>query len=183
LESGRHGGDWVTLALLGKTWGRRGELIAISLTSGPERFTGLERVYLFGGAGAPDVPRPAELESVWEHRGQLVFKFRGIDSITEAERLERSEVRVPLEQRAPLEAGEYYESDLVGCEVLERSTGERIGTVEAFLQGGGPALLEVGTAGEALLIPFARAICVEIDVAARRILVDLPDGLKELNAR
>ncbi|MGE5648199.1 MAG: ribosome maturation factor RimM [Acidobacteriota bacterium] len=178
----RREGDWVALALLGKTWGRRGELIAVSLTSGPERFDGLEHVYLFG---AGDDGRRVELESVWEHRGQLVFKFRGIDSISDAEHLEGAEVRVPRAERAELPEGEYYQSDLVGCEVVERANGERLGTVTALQDSGGPLLLEVaGAAGaEPLLVPFARAICVEIDVAARRIVVDLPEGLKELNVR
>jgi 16S rRNA processing protein RimM len=177
--------DWVTLALLGRTWGRHGELIAMSLTSGPERFSGLEHVYLFGSEGAPGALRPIELECVWEHRGQLVFKFRGIDSISEAERLEGAEVRVPREQRAELPQDEYYQSDLIGCEVFDHANGERLGSVTALQDSGGPLLLEVGGAGrtEPLLIPFARAICVEIDVAARRIAVDLPEGLKELNVR
>jgi 16S rRNA processing protein RimM len=172
------------LAVLGGTWGRRGELTGISLTSGPERFAGLERVYLFGEKAGSD-PQCLELESVWEHRGQLVFKFRGVDSISDAERLERSEVRVPFSERAPLAGDEYYESDLVGCEVFERASGERLGVVTALEGHGGPPLLAVssGSAREPLLIPFARAICVEIDVAAKRIAVELPEGLKEINVR
>jgi 16S rRNA processing protein RimM len=175
----------VTVAVLGKTWGRRGELIAVSMTSGPERFDGVEQVYLFGSAGAPGGSRPLAVESVWEHRGQLVFKFRGIDSISDAEPFEGAEVRVPSGARAPLPDGEYYQSDLIGCEVVDRSTGERLGKVDAFQESGGPMLLAVSRedAGEPLLIPFARAICVEIDVPGRRIAVDLPEGLKELNVR
>jgi 16S rRNA processing protein RimM len=172
------------LAVLGRTWGRRGELTGISLTSGPERFAGLERVFLFGEK-AGNEPQCLDLESVWEHRGQLVFKFRGVDTITDAERLERAEVRVPLSERAPLSGDEFYESDLVGCEVFERSNGERLGSVTALVGQGGPPLLEVrgAGAGEPLLVPFARAICVEINVEAKRILVELPAGLKEINVR
>jgi 16S rRNA processing protein RimM len=175
----------VTVAVLGKTWGRRGELLAVSLTSGPERFEGVETVYLFGSAGAPDAARPIDLEFVWEHRGQLVFKFRGIDSISDAEPLRGVEVRVPGSARAALADGDYYQSDLIGCEVVDRMTGERLGKVEAFQESGGPRLIEVRRedAAESWLIPFARAICVEIDVPGRRILVDLPAGLKELNVR
>jgi 16S rRNA processing protein RimM len=136
------------------------------------------------GGGAPGASESLELESVWAHRGQLVFKFRGIDSITDAERLEGAEVRVPREQRASLPSGEYYQSDLIGCAVLDRATGDSIGTVEAFQELGAPVLEVSGAAGnEPLLIPFARAICVEIDIEGRRIVVDLPAGLKELNVR
>lgn len=157
-------------------------MFAVSLTTGAERFQDVGRVWLFdtrsdGGS------KPMDLESVWEHRGGLVFKFRGVDSISEAEPLQRSEVRLPGEARVPLPEGEYYQSDLVGCEVIEAGSGEPLGTVAAFQEYGGPALLEVSRPGEPLLIPFVRSICRQVDIAGRRILVDLPDGLKELNSR
>ncbi|MGO9095936.1 MAG: ribosome maturation factor RimM [Bryobacteraceae bacterium] len=170
----------MALAALGRVWGRRGELFAVSLSGGPERFQDLREVYLFGGPGAPGAERPVEIESVWEHRGGLVFKFRGIDSIEDAERFEHAEVRIPREARRQLPEGEYFQADLVGCEVVEKAGGERLGVVTACQEYGGPMLLEVERQPEPLLVPFARAICVEIDVGRRRIVVDLPEGLKEL---
>ena len=167
--------EWVTVALLGKTRGNRGELTAISLSSKPERFEALRHVRLFGPiapAGAP-----YEVESTWFHDATLIFKFRGVDSISDAERLSGCEVRVPLSERAPLDPGEYYESDLIGCEVIDRGTGASLGRVEALQDGGGAGLLAVGD----LLIPFAKSICVEIDPSARRITVELPEGLRDLN--
>jgi 16S rRNA processing protein RimM len=181
LEPERSAADaaWVTVAVLGRVWGRRGELEATSLTSGPQRFQGVQQVYLFRPDGAPEA-RPLPLESVWEHRGRLVFKFRGIDSISDAEPLQGAEVRLPREERAPLAEGEYYQSDLVGCEVVERATGERLGSVVGWQELGGPLLLDVRGAGKPVLVPFVRSICVEIDVPGRRIAVDLPEGLKDL---
>ncbi len=179
--------SWVTLARLARSWGRRGELIADSLTSGAERFSGVKEVYLFApeGAGsgpesAGSVARPIGIESVWDHRGRLVFKFQGIDSIDEAEPLQGLDVRLPRSERAPLADGEFYQSDLIGCEVVERSTGERLGAVVDWVDNGGPLLLDVRGDGKPVLIPFVKAFCVEIDVPGRRIGVDLPDGLKEL---
>lgn len=173
----------MAIALLGRAWGRRGELQAVSLSRGLERFRELREVFLFGGEGAPGAERRFEVESVWEHRGRLVLKFRGVDSIADAETLQGAEVRVPRSQRAPLEAGEYYQSDLIGCQVVERATGEPVGTVSGWRECGGPLLIEVRAAerAEPILVPFVRAICVEIDVERRRILVDLPEGLKELS--
>jgi len=163
--------EWVTVALLGKTRGNRGELTAFSLSSKPERFESLREVYLFGSG------EKYEVEETWFHLRTLIFKFRGVDTISDAEKLVGAEVRVPLSERAPLDPGEYYESDLIGCEVFERSTGESLGRVSALQDGGGAGLLEVG----ALLIPFSKAICVEIDPAGKRITVELPAGLKDLN--
>jgi 16S rRNA processing protein RimM len=118
------------------------------------------------------------VEKAWFHDGVLIFKFAGIDTISDAESLRGAEVRVPLEDRAELEPGEYFQSDLIGCEVVERSTGQSLGRVADWADAGsGLLVLESGA-----LIPFARSICVEIDLAGRRILADLPEGLKELNA-
>lgn len=138
----------------------------------------MREVTLAGPAGQE---RQAEIESVWEHRGGLVFKFRGVDSISDAEALEGAEVRIPFEARRKLDENEYYQDDLVGCEVVERATGRKLGVVSGWREYGGPPLLEVEREGEPLLIPFARAICVEIDPAGRRISVELPEGLAELN--
>lgn len=166
------GEAWITIALLGKTRGNRGEITALSLSSKPARYSVLREVYLFG------VGKPYEVEETWFHNGTLIFKFRGVDCISDAELLSGCEVRVPLAERAPLDADEFFQSDLIGCEVVERTTGERIGAVVDWDDSGGAGLLVVE--GD-LLIPFARSICVEIDPAAKRIAVELPPGLKELN--
>jgi 16S rRNA processing protein RimM len=168
---------WVAVALLGKTRGLRGEVTALALSSKPERYDALREVFLFG-AGHPAEGARFEVESTWFHNGVLIFKFQGVDSIAAAECLSGAEVRIPLSQRAPLETGEYFESDLLGCEVVDRRTGERLGRVTRWDDGGGSGLLVVE--GD-LLIPFARSICVEIDPAAKRIAVELPEGLKDLN--
>ena len=171
------GNQWVTLALLGKSRGNRGELLALPLGSRPERFDGLQAVFL-----TPDESRqtPARygVESVWWHEQRLVLKFAGVDSISDAEALQGWQVCVPRAERAPLEPGEYYLDDLVGCAVADRGTGEPLGTVTAWSEAGGGSMLEVD--GEWLL-PFVKAICVSVELEGRRILVDLPLGLRELN--
>ena len=169
--------DWVTVALLGKTRGNRGEVTALALTSKPERYLKLTEVYLFAPPNFQSGTRH-EVESLWFHNGTPVFKFRGVETISEAEHLQGAEVRVPISQREPLEPGEYFQADLIGCEVVDRRTGERLGLVTAWQDSGGPGLLVVDGS---LLIPFARSICVEIDAASKRIAVELPEGLKDLN--
>jgi len=165
-------GEWVAIALLGKPRGNRGELTAISLSSKPERFDALERVYL---SGHPD---PFVIEEIWEHKGALIFKFEGIDSISDAEKYHGCEVRVPASERAELEPGEYFHSDLIGCEVIDLASGNSIGKVTALQDAGGGGLLVVE--GD-ILVPFATGLCKLIDIEKRRIEVQLPDGLLELN--
>jgi len=170
-------GEWVTVALLGKTRGNRGEVTALALSDKPERYGALREVFLFGGGEFGSSQR-YEVESTWFHDGTLIFKFRGVDTISDAESLAGAEVRIPLSQRAPLEPDEFFQSDLVGCEVVDRRTGESLGRVSGWEDSGGSGLLVVEGG---LLIPFARAICVEIRPEANRIAVELPEGLKDLN--
>jgi 16S rRNA processing protein RimM len=173
---------WVAIALLTSSRGIRGEIQAVPFSDNAERFQSLKDVFLFGAEGTEAEPLRIEVESVWEHRGRAIFKFRGIDSIPDAERLRGKEVRIPLEERPALPQGEYYQSDLVGCEVVDRASGELVGQVKGWQECGGPALLEIaGADGKEILVPFAGSICVEIDTAARRIRVDLPEGLKDIN--
>ncbi len=163
---------WVTIAVLGKPRGNRGEITAFSFSSKPERFQALKEVFLFGEG------RRFEVESTWFHMDTLVFKFRGVDTISDAALLSGAEVRVPAEERVPLEENEFFQSDLIGCEVFDAASGVRVGSVTGWEDGGGHGLLVVDGG---LLIPFARSICKQIDPAARRIAVELPVGLKDLN--
>jgi 16S rRNA processing protein RimM len=162
--------DWISIAQLGKPRGIRGEIVGYSLSSKPERFARLKNVRILSESYA--------VEEVWVHGGALVFKFAGIDSMTDAEKLRGAEVQVPLSERVELEPGEYFHSDLIGCEVRERVSGRVVGKVTSFEEYGGPPLLEIDN-GRAL-IPFVKAICVDIRPAEKLIFADLPEGLEDL---
>jgi 16S rRNA processing protein RimM len=164
----------VLLARLLRARGIRGEITAAHFGSTLERFEGLKATLADPREAVPAAE--VEVESAWEHNGLLVLKFRGMDTRTDAESIQGFELRVPLLERPPVRAGEYYLTDLIGCEVVERN-GNSLGRVIEW-QDVGAGLLVVGD--EELMIPFARSFCVEIDLAARRIVVELPEGLKEL---
>jgi len=72
--------------------------------------------------------RELEVEELWPHKSYLVLKFVGIDSISEAEALIGCELQVPLAERAELEPGWAYVSDLVGCTLFDR--GREVGAVK-----------------------------------------------------
>ena len=160
--------DLVTIARLLHPRGNKGEIAAIPLSSNPER---VRRAFVNGSE--------YEIENVWRHGERIVFKFRGVDSISTAEPLSGAEVGIPREQRSELPEGEYYNDDLIGCSVFDRH-GAEIGTVRCWHEYGGPLLLEVDAQGRELLIPFAKSICIEIDLSRNRIVVDLPEGLIDL---
>ena len=168
---------WVAVGRLYGTRGNRGELIGEIYSSQPGREEKLKEVKLDAGGRE----RLVQVERIWRHNGRPVFKFAGIDSISEAELWRGADVLVPEAERAAPEEGEYSHADLIGCVLVAAGTGETAGVVKGVEEYGGPPLLRVEAVdGREILIPFARAICKEIDVAAKTIRVELPEGLTEL---
>jgi 16S rRNA processing protein RimM len=158
--------------------GRRGEVAAELHTSFPERFA--ERRELFGLA-ADGSRRELQLEEHWFHKGNVILKFAGVDSISDAELLVGLELQIPEGERAELETGAAYISDLVGCEVVDR--GRSIGTVTEVRFGAGEApLLVIRREEQEFLVPYAEAFLKNVDLQARRIEMELPEGLLELQA-
>jgi 16S rRNA processing protein RimM len=193
---------WVLVARILRARGNKGEVAAEILTDFPERLTRLQEVFV-GHADGKNEPRRMPLKSCWlsqNHRGQAVFHFDGVDSISEAEKFRGLEVLLPFAQRVTLPAGQYFVSDLIGCSVFESPASPPIvasspcalaeapallGTVRGVQFPGegisGTPLLEVETSRGEILIPLAVDICTKIDPAARRIDVILPEGLRDLN--
>ena len=171
--------EFITIARVLKPQGRRGEVAAELHTDFPERFASRKRIFLLARDGRRT---EAELESHWLHKGRVILKFRGVDSISAAEALAGSEVQISWTERVELEAGAEYISDLVGSEVFETSGEARsLGEIEDILFGAGEApLLTLKHAGAELLIPFAEAYVKHFDRERKRLEVVLPDGLLEL---
>ena len=167
--------SWIILAELVRARGNRGEIAVNDLTTGPERFTELGSVTLL----APDdaVKGEFEIEEAWDHNGFTILKFKGIDSINDAEKLRGFRAAIRPSRRRPLEAGEFFFGDLVGCQVIDAKNQTVYGRVAAVQEQGGPGLLELE---DGLLIPFVKDICVGIKPEEGRIEVILPDGLVEL---
>ncbi len=109
-----------------------------------------------------------------------VVAFEGLAGIDEVEPLIGQELRVPEDTLQALEPGQYYEHQLVGCAV-ETVAGAPVGAVVKVEGGaGGTRLVVDGERGE-IQIPFAAAICVDVDGPGKRIRIDPPEGLLELN--
>jgi 16S rRNA processing protein RimM len=158
------------------------------LTDFPDRLTRLKSAHLWNGRTEP--PLSVRVRSCWlshSRGGQAIFLFEDSNSISDAEKLVGLEVQIPLSERIALPAGSFYVSDLVGCEIQDRDSGKLIGQVRDVQFPGeelkGTPLLEVDSTSGELLIPLAQEICVQIDTAARRIEVVLPEGLDDLNRK
>jgi len=173
--------EFITLARVLKTQGRRGEVAGEIYSDVPGRFSaGMKLLAL---PREPDaLRRELEVEELWPHKGLLVLKFVGVDSISEAEPLVGCELQVPRSQRSELQAGWNYVSDLVGCAVLDH--GREIGCIEDVQFGAGeaPLLIVRDAAAKLVEIPFAEAYLDSVDVEQKQVRMKLPEGLLEVNA-
>ncbi|HVR26520.1 MAG TPA: ribosome maturation factor RimM [Candidatus Polarisedimenticolia bacterium] len=172
--------DFITLARVVKTQGRRGEVAGEIYSDVPGRFA--PGMMLLALPREPNkIRRELEVQDFWPHKGLLVFKFAGVDSISEAETLVGCELQVPQSQRSELQAGWNYVSDLVGCSLLDR--GRDIGRIEDVEFGAGEApLLIVRDVARRVEIPFAEAYLDSVDLERRQVRMNLPEGLLEVNA-
>ena len=191
---------FVTVARILRARGNKGEVAAELLTDFPERLPEIKEMSLREQSGAR---RGVVLRAFWvdrNHPGKGVFHFEGVNSIDDAEKLRGLEVQIPLERRAEVPAGSFFVTDLIGCSVFELAATASpvssspcslaqapalLGTVrDVYFPGEGQPgtpLLAVDTSRGELLVPLAEDICKRLDVVARRIEVQLPEGLRELN--
>jgi 16S rRNA processing protein RimM len=173
--------DWAAMAVVGRVaraHGIRGQVIVNPETDFPEqRFRPGASVFVKRGSAVDALL----VTTVRFQNGRPVIGFEGVQTMNDAEMLAGLELRVPVEELAALPAGTFYHHDLVGCHVVT-GRGEEVGTVEG-VEGtvGGSRLVVAGARGE-ILIPLATEICRTIDVSGKRIVIDPPEGLLDLNA-
>lgn len=166
--------DLVEIARIARPRGIRGEVIAEVITDFPERFEGLEAV----AAVQPNGERlELTIQNAWFQNERIVLKFEGIDSIEAAERLRDASICVPESEVVELEEGEFFDWHLEGCRVFTID-GEELGSVKQIMRTGGTEILVIEGERE-YLVPFAETICTEVDVEAKRVVIDPPEGLLE----
>lgn len=176
-QQGSSDDDLVLVGSVGRTHGLRGELVINPHTDFPD-----ER---FAPGAALLVKRGASLETLTVatmrvHQGRPLVTFTGVASIEAAEKLGRPDLWIRAADRDEAPEGEFYHDELIGCRV-ETMSGQAVGVVTRIDETGGVPLLVIGDGADELLVPLAEAICRVIDPAARRIVIDPPDGLLDVN--
>jgi 16S rRNA processing protein RimM len=143
----------------------------------PDRFVPGLRVFALAADGTR---RQLEIEGLWPHKGRLVLKFSGVESIDDAEPLIGCELQVPCAERAQLEPGSVYVSDLVGCTVFDGECA--VGTISDVQFGAGEAPLLLVKGDKEYEIPFAEAYLARVNLEQKQVRMNLPEGLLDVNA-
>jgi len=171
---------WEEMAVIGRVaraHGLKGQVIVNSETDFPhERFKSGADLFV-SRAG---IVERLTLTTVRFHRDRPVIGVDGVEDINAAGKLAGLELRIPAERLAQLPAGSYYRHDLVGCRV-ETGAGKFVGTVKEVQGDAGGSRLVIDTHDGDVLVPLAVEICTTIDTAGKRIVIEPPAGLLELN--
>lgn len=169
--------DMVLVGRIARAHGNRGQVIVDPATDFPEeRFRAGSIVHIRRG----DAAQPITIDSVRFHRGRPIIGLAGIDTMDAAEALAGAELRIGDDALRPLPAGSYYHHDLIGCSV-ETPRGETIGRVTSVEGDAAGSRLVVETRNGDVLIPMAEGIWQSVDLPARKIVVEPPEGLLDLN--
>jgi 16S rRNA processing protein RimM len=135
-----------------------------------DALTHLQQVFIDG--------REFKVERVQPERADYLVQLEGVCDRDQADALRKKKLLARKDELPPLAADEIYVADLVGCRVYDLA-GQELGAVTATFPSGAHEILEVKGARE-FLLPLVDAIVTEIDVAARRIVCDPPEGLLDL---
>lgn len=170
-------GDRIAVGVIRKPHGLRGEASVELWTDSVERFEELSKVTLV----SPDErqTRNVTIESARPHAGRALLKFVEIATPEEILDLRQWTIEIPESEARSLDPGEYFLHDLVGLRLVDND-GIGHGEVVEVYEGGGGILLNVRRAdGKTYEVPFAAAICTQIDLPGKKIIVDLPEGIDE----
>lgn len=170
----------IAVGVIRKSHGIRGEASVEPWTDSADRFTELDNVTLV----SPDESKTREMliETARVHQGRALVKFSGIDSPEDVQTLQGWTIEIPEEEARELDEDEYFLHDLVGLTLFD-ANGNARGVVKDVLEGGGGLLLVVKRAdGKEFEMPFAADLCTEINLAEKRMVVALPEGLEDLDA-
>lgn len=170
-------GGRIAVGVIRKPHGVRGEASVEAWTDAPDRFAELTDVMLV----SPDESstRAATIESTRPHAGRALVKFTGIDSPEDVALLRDWTIEIDESEARTLEPNEYFLHDLVGLTLVDAAGRER-GRVVGTEEGGGALLLNIEHSGRRFDVPFAAEICTNVDLAAKRIIVNLPGGIDEV---
>ncbi len=157
--------------------GLKGALTIFSYTRPAIGIAGYSRWWLGESA---EVAKPYHVQRCWQHGRRILAQLDGIADMDTADALKGFKIRVHADD-VEVNREEFLWEDLLGCEVIVAG-GETLGTVTALEEYGAQDILVVRTPADAArcgewMLPFIREVVVDVDLTARRIEVNLTEGM------
>jgi len=162
----------ICVARIGAPHGVRGQVRLWTFTEDPYA------VLDYGPLTSRDGKRTVEIDHVREAKGHLVATLKGVADRDAAARLNGVELYVARDALPDTEDGEYYHADLIGL-AAETAAGEAIGRVLAIHNFGAGDIIEIAPpSGPTLLLPFTDAVVPTVDIAAGKVVVEMPGEIE-----
>ncbi|UQD51687.1 ribosome maturation factor RimM [Bacillus methanolicus] len=169
-------GKWFNVGKIVNTHGIKGEVRVISITDfADERYKPGNTLYLF----MPDSKEPIELvvNSHRTHKSFDLLTFKGYESIQDVEKMKGGILKISESQLKPLEEGEYYFHEIIGC-LVYTTFGEEIGKIKEILTPGANDVWVVKDKdGKEILIPYIDEVVKKVDVKEKIVLIKPMEGL------
>ena len=157
-----------------KTHGLNGE-VSISLeVDFPDEYQDLESVFLEQQGKLI----PFFIATIQVNGNKALVKFEDIETLDDARAIVKSKLYLPLSALPELEEGQYYFHDLVGCEVYEENI--KLGAIKEVIDLNGNQLIVIHSKGKEVLIPHKDEILTSVDTEAKKVMVNLPEGLLDI---
>ncbi|MCI9110403.1 MAG: 16S rRNA processing protein RimM [Bacilli bacterium] len=138
-----------------------------------ERFDDLKKIYVTIKKESKEL----EIEEVKYHKGMVLIKFKGIETIEQAEMLRNAYLEINREDAIPLEEGTYFIADLLESDVYS-DEGEYLGKLEDIYNTGAKDIYVVkNELGKTILLPGIPEVIKEVDLEKQKITVHLLKGL------
>jgi 16S rRNA processing protein RimM len=158
----------ICVARIGAAHGVRGAVKLWTFTEDPMA------VMQYGSLATKDGARKFEVANAREAKGHLVATLKGVATREDAERLNGIELYIPRNKLPATDADEYYHADLIGLAAVNAAF-EPIGRVIAIHNFGAGDIIEIAPAhGATMLLPFTNAVVPTVDLAAGRVVIELP---------
>jgi 16S rRNA processing protein RimM len=171
-RDGTDGGDLVCLGALAGAWGVQGAVRLKSFCAEPADIASYAPLLTADG-------RSFEVKILRPLAGAFAAELTGVRDREAAEALKGIRLYAPRDRLPALPDDEFYHADLIGLAVVDAG-GAAIGRIKAVLDHGAGDILEIARPGAAdLLVPFTRSAVPTVDLAARRVVIDPPDGLAD----
>ena len=166
--------EYFEIGLIANTHGLKGEMKVRPYTAYQKRFEELKRVLITIKGELKEYA----IENVRYQKDVVLLKLKGVDDIDAAEKLKTHTISIPREDAKELEDDEHFIADLLGCEVFEND--ELIGVLEDIFTAGASDVYVIKRKNKKdLLLPALKSIIQKVDVASKRIEVEVPRGLED----
>ena len=137
------------------------------------RFDNLKKVHI----KSKKEEKELQIEEVKYQKNMVLVKFKGIETVENAEKLRNSFVEIDRADAIPLEEGQYFIADLLGLDVF-LDTGEKLGVLEDIYNTGSSDIYVVkNELGKQFLLPYIDEVIKQINLEEGKIIVHIIEGL------